>query len=273
MNPRLALTGSITALGVVVGIGILVLSSSGSSEYATILEEKLVARLEKIEKSQAESAQRLESLENRWENVTKAASSPSVAPNERTVELVAAPKQADIVARVEKIEKQALQVSAKEASSIEANPILTPGNAQRVDLASLQLQATNGSLPISERVGALATLRSFEGGRTREVVLSMVDSVRSSQDHRSRRDIIRNLHHTHEPELKSLLIDILNDPNDDESVRAKCAEDIDVFLDDAAAHAALLYVAQNDKSSKVKSAAYEALAKWEESKLKKKKKL
>lgn len=269
MNTKLALAGIMGTIGVVAGIGILAFSSSGHSEYKTALEEKIVARLEKIEKAQMEFAHRLEPLERQVEAVATAAG-PSSAPAERRIEPSAAQAQAEIVQRLEKIEKQALQASAKETAST-APAIPVREKTQQAELVAVQSQATNVNLPIQERIAALAALRDLEGGRSREVVLSMIESVRSSQDHRVRRDIIRNLHRTEEPELKFLLIDILNNPNDDEAVRAKCAEDIDVFLDDPAANAALLHVAQNDKSSKVKSAAYEALAKWEKSKAKSKK--
>ena len=111
----------------------------------------------------------------------------------------------------------------------------------------------------AERVAALKGLRAVTGARTHEVVIAMVDLLRTSKDPKVREDVIKHLHGTKDPDLVQPMIEALLHDTDEE-VRAKAADDIDDFVSDAQVVRALELAKDTDASQKVRKKAAKTLA-------------
>ena len=130
------------------------------------------------------------------------------------------------------------------------------------DLLDLQSQATNALASEDEKLKALRALRGnqdeFGDARNRDVVLSMIDLVETSDDPEVRADVYRQLSGVTEPDLKRPLLNSLaNDPNAE--VREEAAETLEDFLPDPEVLAALSYAAENDASKDVREQARESM--------------
>jgi HEAT repeats len=123
---------------------------------------------------------------------------------------------------------------------------------------ALQKQAMDRSLAGYERLKALARLRAIKDGRSRDVVLSMLQLFHESDDPKIRADIFRQLNKVEEPELRDALIDALRADQVSE-VREEAAETLGTYRDDPSARDALEYAAENDASEKVRKKAKDAL--------------
>ena len=123
--------------------------------------------------------------------------------------------------------------------------------------------AMDSRRPPAERLQALRELR-FRDGRSREVVLSMVELMEMPElDPRMRADIIRNLDGVEIPELKDPLLRILENDRHPET-RSETIETLQVFYGDPAVHAAVANVRDHDENVRVRMEALERLAQYEE---------
>jgi hypothetical protein len=123
---------------------------------------------------------------------------------------------------------------------------------------ALQKQAMDRSLAGYERLKALTQLRNIKDGRSHDVVMSMLELYRESDDPKIRADIFRQLSKVAEPELRDTLIDALRSDQAPE-VREEAAETLGTFRDDPSARDALEYAAENDANEKVRKQAKDAL--------------
>lgn len=183
------------------------------------------------------------------------------------------PKSAERIGELERqvaelLEQQkAADVAAKEAAAQDEKGALAllghlrsrsskPVTAE--DLAQLRTQATDPAKDAQERLQALRRLRGIKDGRSRDVVLSMIDLARTSDDERVRADVFRQLHRVTTPELEQPLLDALRGDTS-AKVREEAAETLDHYLESPAVVQALRDAAENDADRGVRKQARESL--------------
>lgn len=151
--------------------------------------------------------------------------------------------------------------AADEASSLPALRDLVRrrrGPLAADELAATQRQAVDAGATAEERLRALRVLRGERDGRSREVVLSMIELARTSGDPRVRADVFRQLHRVTLPELEQPLLDALRG-DADAKVREEAAETLDHFLGSDAVRSALAEAAESDADRGVREQARESL--------------
>lgn len=195
---------------------------------------------------------------------------------DRTRSASSDPSAAQSVERIAELERQVAELkeqqdaaaaAAKEAEAQHESGALTllghlrsrrskPLTAE--DLAALKTRATDTTGDAETRLQALRRLRGVRGGRSREVVLSMIDLVRTSEDADVRADVFRQLHRVTTPELEQPLLDALRSDTS-AKVREEAAETLDHYLDSPAVVQALREAAENDSDRGVRKQARESL--------------
>lgn len=131
-------------------------------------------------------------------------------------------------------------------------------------LADLRVTAVDGE-SVEKKLSALRALRGTRDedgndGRSHDVVLSMIDIVRTSEDASVRADVYRQLSGVTDPSLlDSLFYSLANDTHF--KVREEAAETLSDYLPDPEVERALEQAAENDENEKVRQEAYKSLRK------------
>ena len=124
-------------------------------------------------------------------------------------------------------------------------------------VAMFKQQVLDGNLSEGDRLRALRLLRSNDA-RTPEVVKSMMDLVRTSDNARVRADIFRQLDGVTDPALGSTLVEfVTNDQS--ENVREEAAEALSSFAGDPTIRELLTHIAEQDPSKDVREEALESI--------------
>ncbi len=168
----------------------------------------------------------------------------------------------DLEARIAALEKKLAEQRARGGPPVSLTDILKKRAGQKDDgktVADLQADAMDRAAAGYMRLQALRRLRFLPNGRSREVVLSMLELYRESDDPKVRADVFRQLSKVDMPELRDAAIEALE--NDKSvKVREEAAETLGPFRKDPAARDALERAAENDADAGVQDEAKKALA-------------
>lgn len=243
--------------------------------YAVTKPEVNIARIVALEDELAEMRQKLQQVQdvNLVNAVSKRVAVENAADGSNAATLVALE---DILERLRAVEEglaKRLAFGGGQPGDAYQAGVIDGGERGQIiirrgrgltpqDVLDYQSQATNALASEEEKIRALRALRGnqdeFGDARNRDVVLSMIDLVETSEDPDVRADIYRQLSGVTEPDLKRpLLYSLANDSSAE--VREEAAETLEDYLPDSEVLAALRYAADNDQSKDVREQARESM--------------
>jgi hypothetical protein len=236
---------SITAL--ILSIHVSVTRAPVEPEASSRVEDDFRAALASLEKKAGSLEARLRSLEDGLSasrSRKEGASRPGFDPQDLQ----------DLRRRLAEVEGKLPDIpDARE--EIETAPVerpQPPGAGRSIE--EEKAIAIDRSVPPDTRIQSLSVLRA-RGGRTREVVLEMIELIRDpGLAPRLRAAVIRNLSHLDLEELKQPLLDILVSDADPET-RSEAVETLEAFYGDPAVRKAVENVRDNDASPEVREEA------------------
>ncbi len=161
----------------------------------------------------------------------------------------------DLRRRLAEVEGKLPDIASGVREEVEPAPVAgrqPPGSERSIE--EEKAIAIDRSVPPETRIQSLGVLRA-RGGRTREVVLEMIELIRDpGLAPRLRADVIRNLSHLDLEELKQPLLDILLS-DADPGTRSEAVETLEPFYGDPAVRKAVENARDNDASPEVREEA------------------